>query len=241
MKQRGATPDEDRANGWVEEGPITACTETETTWEICVNGWTSLLLKTRTTAVPKIGDTFTTFGQIGYQFHGQALNGETLWYHTVEQEQADNDRHAVEADERRASLYVADKPRLDAEYAALPDTFKERIDKFRNTNPYFRQDFEAYEMLCCTDAVKVARYCSITNLTPGTGIEPTAADNLEVFSKLPYAEQKKAGISNGHSGNSFDMVLQLAYHYVTDPGLVIQEHGALTLLVGCVVYGCPHD
>lgn len=243
MKRRGATPEEDRANGWVEEGSITRIDEDESGWSVTTEGgWTCGLRKDRTAIAPKLGDTFTTFGQIGYQFHGQALNGEVLWYQTIEDEEAARLQDIVDKEARDRARFEADKAKLDAAYDALPETFRERIDKFRKTNPDFRWQFEAYEMMCCTDAVRIARYCSVNRIaTEFEGDEPTAADNVAAFGKLPYEEQKKAGIDEGHSGNSFGFAVRLAHWYVTDPGNVVAEHGALTPLVGCVTYGCPHE
>lgn len=241
MKRRGATPEEDRQRGWIEEGAITALTEYDDSWSVTANGWTCGLSKARTTTTPKLGDIFTTYGQIGYAFHGQAINGQVMWYHTIAEEEAEHQRQVVEREQQQRDQFETDRARLDAAYEALPETFRERIDKFRNHMPDWRWKFEAYEMMCCTDAVKIARYCSIARLaTEFEGDEPTAADNVQAFESLPYEEQKKAGIDEGHSGNSFGFAVRLAYWYVTDPGMVIVEHGALTALTGCVDYGCPH-
>lgn len=242
-KHRGATPEEDWANGWIEEGLITRLVEEDTGWAVTTEGgWTSLLRKDRTATIPQVGDTFTTFGQIGYPFHGQAINGNVAWYRSIEEEEALRLSSLREADQRKRDRFVADKARLDAAYRALPETFRNRIDKFRDTNPDFRWEFESYEMMCCTDAVKIARYCSVNRIAPrGNGDEPTAADNIVAFSDLPWEEQRKAGISEGHSGNSFGFAVRLAWLYVTHPVMVVEEHGALTPLVGCESYGCPHD
>lgn len=178
MKRRGATPEEDRANGWIEEGLITKIAESDAAWDITTNDlWTTQLRKDRSPDTPRIGDTFTTFGQIGYAFHGQALNGRVLWYQSVEDEEAQHRQDLADGERRKRERFEADRARLDAEYAALPETFRDRIDKFRATNPDFRW---------------------------------------------------------------FGFAVRLAYWYVTDPGAVVAEHGALTPLVGCGDYGCPH-
>jgi hypothetical protein len=243
MKRRGATPDEDRALGLIEEGPITEVTP----YSDGHGGWSVSFgdhwgCGVRDVGVePKVGDVLTLFGCMGYPFHGQALNGEMLWYLTPDEEEAKRQADAEAADAKRRAEFEDQRAQLDRDYDALPDTFKERIDKFRRTNPDFRWQFEGYEMGCCTDAVKVASWCSVNRIAEEDGSEPTAADNIIAFQKLPWDEQKKAGVSDGHSGNSFGFVIRLAYLWVTNPGLVVQEHGALTPLVGCEEYGCPHD
>ena len=46
---------------------------------------------------------------------------------------------------------------LDAKYKKLPAVFKKRLKIFRDSNPNFRWEYEAYEMTCCVDAVKIAK------------------------------------------------------------------------------------
>lgn len=240
MKRRGATPEADRAAGWITEGPITRVDPTTNGWSITADGWTTHLTHERAGLhTPTIGDTFTTFGQIGYSYHGQALNGEVLWYQSVEDEEAQRLVEASAAEQRRRDQFAAEQPSMDAAYDALPETFRDRIDKFRAANPNFRWEYEAYELSCCTDAVKIARYCSVNRIAVREdGAEPTAAENIEAYRDLPYNEQLKAGISDGHSGNSFAFAVRLAYSYATDPGMVVADHGAMAPLVGCNEYGC---
>jgi hypothetical protein len=243
MKRRGATPEEDRERGWIEEGVIKDVTPYSDGDGWSVTYGDSWGCGVRDVGVePKVGDTLTTFGTIGFPFHGQALNGELLWYLTPEEEEAKRQADIADAARKKREQFEQERPKLDAAYDALPDTFKERIDKFRRTNPDFRWQFESYEMGCCTDALKVASWCSVNRVgEPDGGHEPTAAENIVVFQKLPWEEQKKSGVGDGHSGNSFGFVVRLAYLWVTDPGAVVLEHGALTPLVGCDDYGCPHD
>lgn len=249
MKQRGQTPAEDRERGWINEGVITEVMPYSDVNEAGeLSGWSVSYgdgwgCGVRNTGVePKVGDTLTVYGQIGYAFHGQALNGRVLWYLSPDDEEAERTQKQEAVDRRRREEFEAKREQLDRDYDALPDTFKERIDKFRRTNPDFRWEFEGYEMMCCKDALKIASYCSINRIAkPNDGHEPTADENVQAFSKLPYEEQEKAGINEGHSGNSFGFAVRLAYLWVTDPGMVVLEHGALTPLAGCDKYGCPHD
>lgn len=242
-KQRGRTPAEDIAQGWVEEGVITHVDPYATGPGWSVSWGDGMGCGVRDVGItPKVGDTLTTFGQFGHTFHGQALNGEVLWYLTVEDEEAERQANITKADQDKRDRFEADRARLDATYESLPDTFKERIDKFRRTNPDWRWQWESYEMFACTEALKIASYCSITRLADtDDGHEPTADENLAAYRELPYDDQKKAGIDDGHSGNTFGFACRLAHWWVTDPGMVVIEHGALTTLVGCEDYGCPHE
>jgi hypothetical protein len=241
MKQRAATPFEDWANGWVTEGVIiTVEPNAETREDGQPSGWTVTLEDHTGCGVrnmgtePKPGDMLTIFGQWGYPFHGQALNGKVLWYESPDEEEAVRQETNRKADEKRRADFEKNRAKLDADYNSLPETFQARIDKFRNTNPDFRWQHEAYEMSCCVDAIKIAEYC----IDHGEG--DTVADRVLAYQDLPSKEQKKAGIFDGHSGNSFGFACRLAYRWVTDPGTVVLEHGALAVLVGCKEYGCPH-
>lgn len=178
---------------------------------------------------------------LGYPVRGLAVAGHVFWYRTPEEEEAHQQRQRQEADEERRAEFESNRERHDRNYESLPDTFKARIDRFRNGNPDFRWEYEQYEVGVCLDAVKLASWCSVNRVaTEFDGDEPTAADNVLAFEKLSWDDQKAAGIDGGHSGNSFAFVVRLAYLWVTDPGLVEFEHGALTPLVGCEDYGCTH-
>lgn len=179
---------------------------------------------------------------IGYRVRGLAIAGHVFWYRTEAEEEAQVKQERLDADQRKRDEFEAKRAELDAAYDSLPETSQERIDRFRKGNPDFRWQFESYEMGCCTDALKVARYCSVNRIaTEFEGDEPTAAENVIAYGRLPWEEQKKAGVNGGHSGNSFGFVVRLAYLWVADPGMVVQEHGALTPLVGCDDYGCTHS
>jgi len=109
-KQRGATPEIDRAAGWITEGPITRVDPTPTGWAITADGWTTHLTQERAgLRTPTIGDTFTTFGQIGYNYHGQALNGEVLWYQSIEDEEAQRLVVLAAAEQRRRDRFAAEQ------------------------------------------------------------------------------------------------------------------------------------
>lgn len=236
---RGSTVEEDESMGCFQEGIIKDVHpyETGSGWSITTEaGWGCGVRNVG--HEPKPGDTFRTYGYMGYPFHGQELNGHLLWYLSREEQENDHRRQNEEMDQKNRDKFEDERESLDTAYEALPETFQERIDKFRKTNPDWRWQFESYEMMCCGDAIKIASYCSMNRLADGD--VPTAAENIVAFGALPWEEQKKAGVDGGHSGNSFGFAVRLAYLWVTDPTMVVAEHGALVPLVGCDKYGCPH-
>lgn len=179
---------------------------------------------------------------LGFVVRGLAVGGHVLWYRTESEQEAHDTVERERRDTESRADFERDLAKHDASYNALPETFRARVDRFRSANPDFRWQFEPYEVMCCTDALKIASWCSINRVaTQFEGDEPTAAENVLAFQKLRYEQQKAAGIDEGHSGNSFGFACRLAYLWVTDPGLVEFEHGALTPLVGCDNYGCTHD
>jgi hypothetical protein len=68
------------------------------------------------------------------------------------------------------------------------------------------------------------------------------AKGVQRFQKASYKRQRTLvpDLYDGHSGNSFGMACRLAFLYLTDPLLVIAEHGAMVPLTGCEDYGCAH-
>src|SRR5439155_24841417 len=96
----------------------------------------------------------------------------------------------------------------------------------------WRWEHEAYEMSACTDAVKVAEAWN-----KAEGIDH-GRDDFSAWIHEVHPED--VGGFEGHSGNSWDFACRLASCLIYDPAMVVLEHGALTPLVGCIDYGCPH-
>lgn len=179
---------------------------------------------------------------LGYSVRGLAVGHHVFWYRTEHEQAANEQAERENREAQQKAEFDAQREAHDRRYDELPDAFKARVDRFRAANPDFRWQFEAYEVMCCRDALKIASYCSVNRLADvADGQEPTAADNVLAFQRLPWDEQKAAGIDPGHSGNSFGFACRLAYLWVTDPGRVEFEHGALVPLVGCKAYGCTHE
>lgn len=178
---------------------------------------------------PRAGDAIATYTYRGSMIRGIDLRDEPLFYKTQAELDAEHEEWKADYAERKRKQFAKNRRKLDRQFATLPDVFQRRISWFRAWNPDFRVDNEAYEMVACIDAVKIAE----SMRTP---------KGVERFQKMSYKKQREAvpDLDEGHSGNSFGMACRLAWLYLTDPLLVIAEHGALTPLVGCEEYGCEH-
>lgn len=185
--------------------------------------------------VPKVGDIITLYTHRGSLIHGLDLNGEPVYYKTRAEQEEDHHRYVEEQNRRRDEKFEAEREERDAAFDALPPIFKKRIVWFRAHNPRFRQDYEPYEMSACVDAVTLAEWAQEQ--------DGDAGEAIQRFQKLSYEEQRETvpGLAyDRHSGNSFAFAVRLAYHYVTFPENVYEEHGAMVPLVGCQDYGCIH-
>ena len=179
---------------------------------------------------PKVGDMAGFYGRgFGSTVRGLAINGVVAYYRTEAEQHALDLQEQAKRDTDRRAEFEQNRAKMDAEYDALPEVFRRRLDKFRNTNPEFRWRFEEYEMCCCKDALKIAAAVK-------------TVEAVQKFHDATSEEQERLvpDMDKGHSGNSFGFACRLAYLYLTDPELVVKEHGALTPLVGCKTYGCPH-
>jgi hypothetical protein len=206
-----------------QERTINAVTERPEGWEIGSDGWVFWVPKEHG-VTPHVGDISRFYGRgIGYRVRGLALNGHIAWYRSEEEDLREAQaRQAASDAERRREFEQHGRAELDARYATLPPVFQRRIDRFRRNDPDFRWGSEGYEMSCAVDAVKIAAWAR----TP---------ERVKEYHDLAWKEQQAAipDIFQGHSGNSFAFACRLAHHYLTDPELVAQEHGALCILNGC--------
>lgn len=177
-----------------------------------------------------VGDLVELWGDgIGYPVRGLAVGARIAWYRTHPEQERYLQQQRADRDLRQRDQFEAKRADLDAAYAALPEPFQRRIDRFRSDGgPDWRWKFEPYEMMVCVDAVRIAEWCANQHITIGE------------FVALPYDEQKAAGIDEGHSGNSFGCAVDLARLW-PNPDAVVAAHGALVPLVGCDEYGCRHE
>jgi hypothetical protein len=180
--------------------------------------------------VPKKGMSIKTYGKgIGYPIRGVIIDDVVIYYLTEKEAEADFNRHLKTEKAKRVKAYNKNIKKIQADYDALPEIFRKRIDKFRKVNPDFKYEYESYEMFCCSEAVKIA-----------TTLKTVEA--ISDWAKLPYEEQKKmVDVDDGHSGNTFGCACGLAKLYIKSPEYVLLAHGALTPLVGCKAYGCEHE
>lgn len=177
---------------------------------------------------PHVGDRARFYGKgVGSIVRGLDINGQEVFYRTPEQQEEENQRSLDRMAKERRQRFENSKEQMDADYRLLPVEFQRRLDGFRRRNPDFRWEHEPYELMCCKDAVKIAKTC------------PTEGE-IKFFIKQDSAAQRRMvpTLDDGHSGNSFGAACRLAWLYVTHPELVEREHGALCPLVGCDDYGC---
>lgn len=195
------------------------------------DGWTLFLSKEdllKNKVEPKKGDTARFYGAgIGSIVRGVFINGQEIFYRTPEEQEAQNKQDLIEREKQDKERFEKIRDDLDADYNSLPENFKKRLDRFRRNNPDFRWKFEAYEMVCLRDAVKISSAF-------------TTAEEIKKFAALDWNEQMAAvpDLDEGHSGNTFGFAVRLAYFNKTTPELVEKEHGAMCPLVGCKDYGC---
>ncbi|MFA5299266.1 MAG: hypothetical protein WC389_13840 [Lutibacter sp.] len=179
---------------------------------------------------PEVGMLARFYGKgIGYTVRGLFLDGQKVFYKTDAEEKIEHQKWCDDENRKKKDDYENNKADYDLRYDKLPLVFRQRLDKFRNTNPDFRWKYEPYELFCIEQAVIFAEHFK----TPLV---------LKQWKELDYKSQKKAlpELSDDHSGNTFSCAYGLAHTYLTNPELVVKMHGALTTLVGCEEYGCPH-
>lgn len=180
--------------------------------------------------IPQVGSIVRLYGRgIGYTVRGCFVDGSKVFYRTEEDDDKKNKLDILERQRKKKEDFEANKDDYFERISKLPLVFQERMQKFQRTNPDFDWKFGGYELFCCEQAVVMAS-CLKTD------------EAINKFYKKKYEDQREKcpEISMDHSGNTFEAALRLAYWYLTNPLNVVGEHGALTPLVGCKEYGCPH-
>lgn len=245
------TREQDKAQAMRDGGYIVKLRDRDDVWEItwdedpdATTGWTFVLSKDKLGDRPiEVGDTITCYGGIGFPIHGVDLNGEEVFYLDELERALRSERDSLKRRQERLDHFEENRDELLSKYERLPGHFQRRIDKFVLTKgPSWWWEFGGYEMASCWDAVLIARAAADDlDLEPGIGID---ADGLHDAVKTWFdddgAEQVE-GTSDGHSGNSWGFAKRLAWLWLIQPEQVVQEHGAMVPLVGCIEYGCPHD
>jgi hypothetical protein len=217
-----------KQENYQETNLITKVQENNTYYSIS-HGGLCCGLKKSYEVIPQVGDYLTvhtkggTFGII----RGMDLNGKKIFYKTDEELEAERLAYLAKREGDKQAAFVKNVGEMDCRYSALPQCFRDRIDKFRSNNPRFRVDYEEYELFCCEQAVAISSGC-------------VTAEGVKEFKAKNWAEQLKQvpELSDGHSGNTFSAAVSLAYWYLQQPENVIKLHGALAPLVGSEEYGC---
>jgi hypothetical protein len=255
---------------------VTQVRDSSDGWFEVLCGSTCFWLEKKYGVMPRIGDVVSLYTVKCSIIRGIDLNGRALFYRTDIELENEHQKLVAQLERDRKERFEKAKDTLDAQYDALPDVFKQRIDKFRNANPDFRWEYESYEMFCCTEAVAFAEAARQAVDGHANDAEVDAFyGNVELLQKAAYGSREEAvsesdnpyvrwlvwanalnskaydydyqrqlqvlRCSNGHSGNTFGAAMQLAWLYIEHPDFVEKAHGALTPLVGCKKYGCPHD
>lgn len=183
--------------------------------------------------------THAVFGEVVRVTH----HGHTVLHRDDVTRAMEHARTSLTGDLRKLDDFAERREEIRSTYDGLPQPFRDRIDKFVDTKgPSWWWEFGSYELSACTDAVLIARAAAKDlGLEPGVGID---SDDIReaVAQWVKHAEPETIpGAFDGHSGNSWAFAQRLASLWLTDPAMVVLEHGALTPLVGCKEYGCPHE
>jgi hypothetical protein len=104
----------------------------------------------------RVGDEVTVYFHRGSFVLGMDLRGERLWLQSERETNAEQLLRSARYRREKHETFLRQRDDLDAQYEALPVVFKARIDRRRANNPDFREEFESYELFCCTEAVKLA-------------------------------------------------------------------------------------
>jgi hypothetical protein len=210
-------------------------------WEIRSNGSWLSIDKVPGVPRPMEGAVARYYGKgLGYPVRGVDIGGREVYYRSVEEEERRHRQWVADHNAEKKAAAEAERDETARRIAALPETMRRRLRKFIDTNPDFWWEYLSYELFCCEEAVKVERHLRLT-LDPdndGTLSADVWVEALRAFAKDDEAQ--KPALGEGHSGNTHGFAMRLARHLLVDPELVVSEHGALTPLVGCEAYGCPH-
>lgn len=162
---------------------------------------------------PVVGDTVRVYGDFGYRYHGQRLNGLLLWWKSAD-EMAEEHRAMIQKmrSDKRQQWDESGRSSCDAQYDSLSPELQARIDRLRAANPD-RWDWEPYEMFICTEANKMTLWARETCPPNSTPIA-----HLREWNTLTTDEQREVmpEMSDSHSGNTFSCALALAL-LILDP------------------------
>jgi hypothetical protein len=193
---------------------------------------------------PQKGDAITLYTRGFSQVVGLDLNGSRVFLMTDQEIEAQRALQAARMDRQKAERFERERERLDADYEALPQVFRDRIDRFRANNPNFREEFESYEMFVCKEAVQLAERAreAVASGEPEGPPEVrwlywARALNSAAYDYDYQRELRVTGMSDAHSGNTAGAAFLLARAYIESPEYVARVRGAMSPLVGSDAYG----
>lgn len=224
-------PERKQIPWWLEDadtkGVLTGVIPTEGGWECRIGATCFFVENTLCDDTPLVGHRVKMLGAFGYSIRGIEINDQCYRYRSKEEEDARHQQWVANYHAKKQKAADDQRATRDAKVAAMPQFFRERIERFRNTNPDFRRDNESYEIFACEQAILFQETLK-------------TVEALSEFSKAEYEEQKRLvpGLDEGHSGNTFGAALHLAKLAMTQPELLPKMHGALCPLIGCKNYGC---
>lgn len=161
--------------------------------------------------LPAVGDLVRFYGGIGRPVCGADVNGEPVYFKSVEDEDAEREAAAAESRARKERAFTENEAKRNADYLSLPPELQVRIDSLRRAGGRdWQVEDEPYEMFVCTQAVVIAslgteeairRWNSINSDSPPPGYAPY--DFKRQREELP-------GYDDGHSGNTHGAAVALA-------------------------------
>lgn len=192
------------------------------------------------------GSAVTIWGEgkgLGSSLRGLVVGNIFCRYRTPPQEEVHHQRWVAERTREKEEELERVRPALDAEFAWLPELFRQRLIRFRTNNPDFRRDFEVYEMFCIREAIRIVGHFNHKYPdAPGEAYQRWLQLSHDGNNKWIQQGQRWANrelmLDEGHSGNTHSMALLLARCWLEQPWLIPEMHGAMSPLTGCLDYGC---
>lgn len=105
---------------------------------------------------PVVGDQIRVWGVFGSPVKGMdmLIDGQWVpcWWKTDEEQRMAHAKWVADYHKRQVEDYEKQKPELDRLFDELPAPLQRRIQRFRDEDPKFRWEGEAYEMAACAEA-----------------------------------------------------------------------------------------
>lgn len=181
---------------------------------------------------PKPGDILRMYGQgIGYTVRGIVIEEKGIVrYRTEAQEQLDREVDRERKQNKRQDELDDERSERNLRIRELPQSLRQRIERFQIARENWRRDYEDYELFVCEEAAKIAQHFEGKN-----GIY-----HLNEWTNQPNEQQESTfPVSDQHSGHTLEKAISLArLLLLDDEEAVIRDHGGECSFVGCEEYGC---